>query len=157
MATQVFEFLLHVLVGDLGKPRRRWTRRSGQSSKAGTTLAVEDQLPPWGRSMSGISVIPTVGWSHGAQVALDGVGVVAGQDLLTMPTAARPKRWSMMRGNARGPYGSRGCWTCPAISLYALSISDSEPSKGTSTVRTNLGGLEGFDGALHVRTPVVYE
>ena len=63
-ATQVFEFLLHVLVGDLGGATSTTMDSSiSGSSKAGTTStsAVKTSWPPWGPVTFGISVTSTSG------------------------------------------------------------------------------------------------
>ena len=77
---------------------------------------------------------------------------MAGQDLVATcsMTAARPKRWSMMRG-ARG-LTEAGDVDLSGDLLVRLVHFGLEFLKGNLNGQTNLSGLEGFDGALHVRT-----
>ena len=156
-AAQVVEFLLHVLVGDLGGldldddglvDLRQLERGNDRD------LGGEDELSTLGaghvRDLGDVNL----GLSPGAQVVLvDGVGVVAGQDLvddlLDDGRAAETLVDDARRNVALTEAGDVDLSGDLLVRLVHFGL---EFLKGNLNGQTNLGGLEGFDGALHVRT-----
>ena len=83
---------------------------------------------------------------------------MAGQDLVDdlLDDGGAAETLVMMRGGT-WPLRKPGMLTCPAISLYALSISDFSSSKGTSTVRRTLVGSRVSTVLFTCVRSVVYE
>ena len=156
-ATQVFEFLLHVLVGDLGGGNLDDDGLVDLGQLEGgdhVNLGGEDQLATL--RAGHVRDLGDVDGrlSHGAQVVLvDGVGVVAGQDLvddlLDDGGATETLVDDARRHVALTEAGDVDLSGDLLVRLVHFGL---EFLKGNLNGQTNLGGLEGFDGALHVRT-----
>ena len=156
-ATQVLEFLLDVLFGDLGglDSTTSFSSISG-SSKAGTTStsAAKTSWPPWAPVTLGISVTSTVGCAMGRRsFSLTASVVVAGQDLvddlLDDGGAAEALVDDARRHVALTEAGDVDLSGDLLVRLVHFGLQFLE---GNLNGQTNLGGLEGFNGALHVRT-----
>ena len=156
-AAQVLEFLLHVLVGDLsgGDLDDDGLVDLGQLEGGDdVNLGGEDELAALGAGHVGDLGDVDGGLSHGAQVVLvDGVGVVAGQDLvddlLDDGGAAEALVDDARRHVALTEAGDVDLSGDLLVRLVHLGLQFLE---GNLNGQTNLGGLEGFNGALHVRT-----
>ena len=156
-AAQVVEFLLHVLVGDLGglDLDDDGFVDLGQLERGNDRdLGGEDELSTLGaghvRDLGDVNL----GLSHGAQVVLvDGVGVVAGQDLvddlLDDGRAAETLVDDARRNVALTEAGDVDLSGDLLVRLVHLGL---QFLVGNLNGQANLGGLEVFNGALHVRT-----
>ena len=156
-AAQVLEFLLDVLFGDLGGLDLDDELLVDLGQLEGgddVNLGGEDELATLGAGHIGDLGDVDRGLSHGAQVVLvDGVGVVAGQDLvddlLDDGGAAEALVDDARRHVALTEAGDVDLSGDLLVRLVHFGLQFLE---GNLNGQTNLGGLEGFNGALHVRT-----
>ena len=156
-AAQVLEFLLDVLFGDLSGldlDDELLVDLGQLEGRDDVNLGGEDELAALCAGHVGDLGDVDGGLSHGAQVVLvDGVGVVAGQDLvddlLDDGGAAEALVDDARRHVALTEAGDVDLSGDLLVRLVHLGLQFLE---GNLNGQTNLGGLEGFNGALHVRT-----
>ena len=156
-AAQVLEFLLDVLFGDLGGldlDDELLVDLGQLEGRDDVNLGGEDELAALGAGHVGDFGDVNGGLSHGAQVVLvDSVGVVAGQDLvddlLDDGGAAEALVDDARRHVALTEAGDVDLSGDLLVRLVHFGLEFLERNLDG---QTNLGGLEGFNGALHVRT-----